>query len=167
LAAGRRVGVGRLVERAAVSPAPLVEITGGEPLLQESFRALAAGLRDGTNKRVLVETNGSMDISAVPAGVVAVVDVKCPGSGEGGSFDPGNLGRLRRYDELKFVISDRRDFEWAAAFVRRNGLPGACAAVLFSPAAGRLDPARLARWIVRGGVAARLQVPLHRVLGLK
>jgi len=166
LAPGRAEPVAALVHAAAAARTPLVEVTGGEPLLQEDFPALAAALRDGTDATVLVETNGSRDLSAIPEGVIAVVDIKCPGSGEGGSFDLANLDRLRPCDEVKFVLTDRRDYDWARAFAADHALFGHCRTVLFSPAAGRLEPDRLAGWMLADRPAARLQVQLHKMLGV-
>jgi 7-carboxy-7-deazaguanine synthase len=159
--------VDELAQQAAAAVVPLVEITGGEPLLQPGFPGLARGLRSATGGTVLVETNGSLDISIIPEGVIAIMDVKCPGSGESARMDPRNLGRLRRSDEVKFVLTDRADYEWACALVRRHDLPAVCAAVLFSPAWGRLEPKLLAEWIAADRVAVRLQLPLHKVLGVR
>jgi len=113
-----------------------------------------------------VETNGSLDISSIPHDVVAIMDVKCPGSGEAASFDAANIERLRRMDEVKFVLSDRRDYEWATEFVRQSGVASRCHAVLFSPVAGGVEPAELARWILSDGLPVRLQVQLHKFLGI-
>ena len=118
-------------------------------------------------KTVLVETNGSCDISLVPDGVVTIMDVKCPGSGELGTFDVRNLGRLRRRDQIKFVIYDKRDYEWAKAFVEQHALPGVCEEVIFGPVSGALSPEDLAEWILEDRLIVRLQVPLHKILGLK
>ncbi|MBA4387754.1 MAG: 7-carboxy-7-deazaguanine synthase QueE [Verrucomicrobia bacterium] len=164
---GRKTSVADLVRRSRASAAAIVEITGGEPLLQEAFGALACDLRDRSGKRVLVETNGSMDISTIPSGVAAIVDVKGPGSGECGSFDPGNLARLRKYDEVKFVICDRKDYLWARRFTREHELPERCGAVLFSPASRKMSAGQLGRWIVQDGVPVRLQVQLQKMAGMK
>jgi len=164
LAAGHEESVDALVTAAVAARTPLVEVTGGEPLLQDGFRALATGLRDRTDATVLVETNGSRDLAVIPEGVIAVVDVKCPGSGEGGSFDPANLARLRAYDEVKFVLTGRRDYEWARGFAADHALFGRCRAVLFSPAADRLEAELLAGWMLADRSAARLQVQLHKML---
>ena len=147
--------------------AAIVEITGGEPLLQPGFRELAAGLRDQGGKPVLVETNGSLDISAVPAGVITIMDVKCPASGVSEAMDPANIGRLRPQDEVKFVLSDRKDYEWARDFVKRHNLATRCHAVLFSPAFGRLPAKEVGQWIIDDGLPVRVQVQLHKVLGMK
>ena len=124
------------------------------------------GLYDMKFEKVLVETNGTLDIGGLPPGSVAIVDVKCPGSGAGDSFNLVNLDRFRRHDEVKFVLSDRGDFEWAAGFVKRHGLAGRCAAILFSPVAGRLDPKALAGWLVESKLPVRLQIQLPKTLGV-
>jgi len=156
-----------LVARWKKSRAAIAEITGGEPLLQAGFRELAAGLRDAGRRPVLVETNGSRDISTIPRGVIAIMDVKCPGSGERAALDPRNLGRLRPADEVKFVLADRADYLWARRFVRRSGVARAGRAVHFSPVGGRLDASKLARWILADGLPVRLHVQRHKCLGLK
>jgi 7-carboxy-7-deazaguanine synthase len=165
--AGADVAVAELVAEAAAARAAIVEITGGEPLLQPGFPALAAALRDGCGKPVLVETNGSRDLSLVPAGVIAIVDVKPPGSGESARNDAANIARLRPADEVKFVLADRADYEWALAFVLRHGLAARCRAVHFSPAAGRLEAAELARWLLADSAPARLHIQLHKAIGLR
>lgn len=158
--------VSELVEAFVKSGAPLAEITGGEPLLQPGFADLATGLlpHGGT---VLVETNGSRDLSVVPAGVIVIMDLKCPGSGEADAMDFGNVGRLRPCDEVKFVIGDRGDFEWACGMVERHNLAGRCRAVLFSPVFGALAADVLGGWILAARLPVRLQLPLHKVLGIK
>ncbi len=163
---GRAVEVGALVEEAASQWPDRVLITGGEPLMQKAFPELAGAL-GRTGKRVYVETNGSHDISVIPETVRTIMDVKCPGSGEGASFDAANLSRLRPWDEVKFVLSDRRDFDWAASFVIENHLNHICRAVLFSPIPGKLEANALAKWILDDQIPARLQIQLHKLLGLK
>jgi len=114
-----------------------------------------------------VETNGSLDISVIPEGVIAVMDVKCPGSGEAAAMDFGNLKRLRAHDEVKFVVADRKDFDWACRVVRKYKVTGRCHAVLFGPVEGRLPAAVLAEWVVESGLPVRVQVQLHKVLNMK
>lgn len=164
---GKPVAVEELVEMACVSGAPVVEITGGEPLLQPAFRELVVELREQFPGLILVETNGSLDISVIPAGAVAVVDFKCPGSGEMDANDWGNVARLRVFDEVKFVLTGRADYDWAVEQVRRHELEKRCKAVLFSPVPGALEPAELARWLCADRLPVRLQVQLHKVLGMK
>jgi 7-carboxy-7-deazaguanine synthase len=163
---GERRTIPSLVEEYVKSGLAIAEITGGEPLLQPRTPQLAQALLDAGARTVLVETNGTMDIGVIPPGAVAVVDVKCPGSGAGESFNWVNLDRIRRHDEVKFVLSDRADFDWAADFVRRHELAGRCNAVLFSPVAGRLDPRVLAGWLVELKLPVRLQIQLHKMLGM-
>jgi 7-carboxy-7-deazaguanine synthase len=120
---------------------PLVEITGGEPLLQPGVHRLMAMLADA-GLTVLLETSGSLDIARVDPRVVRIVDVKCPGSGEAEKNRWENLAQLRPRDELKFVIAGREDYEWACAQVRERGLAER-ATVLFGPVWGALEPRRL------------------------
>lgn len=139
-----------------------VEITGGEPLLQEEVYPLLEALLNA-GRRVLLETNGSLPLDRVPAGVVKIVDVKCPGSATGDSFDRDNLRLLCPGDELKFVISSRVDYDWAVAFLREQGLPGG-RIVHFSPMTTLLPPGLLADWILADRLPVRLQIQLHKVL---
>jgi 7-carboxy-7-deazaguanine synthase len=165
---GRRTPIASLVRAFARGNAAIAEITGGEPLAQPGFRELAVRMRDGGGGRpVLVETNGSLNISVIPDGVIAVMDVKCPGSGEAAAMDFGNLKRLRAHDEVKFVVADRKDFDWACRVVRKYKVPGRCHAVLFSPVEGNLQASVLAEWVVESGLPVRVQVQLHKVLKLK
>jgi 7-carboxy-7-deazaguanine synthase len=140
----------------------LVELTGGEPLLQKEIGALAGRLLE-CGYEVLCETGGSLPVDRLPAEVVKIVDVKCPGSGEVEANDWTNLERLDpARDELKFVIADRADFEWAAETVRARDLGRF--RVHFSPAFGRQDPTSLAEWILADGVPARLNLQIHKFL---
>jgi 7-carboxy-7-deazaguanine synthase len=142
---------------------PLVEITGGEPLLQEDVYPLMDELlRRGCT--VLLETGGHRPITRVPSAVVKIVDVKCPGSGESSSTDWANLDRLAPHDEVKFVIKDRADYEFALDAVRRHRIERRCAAILFSPVHGVLDPRTLSEWMLADRAPARLQVQLHKVI---
>ena len=164
---GEDVTVPALVEACRGSGAALVEVTGGEPLLQAGFPALAGALRDSCARPVLVETSGSCDISLVPEGIVTIMDVKCPGSGESASLDVRNLSRLRRQDQVKFVLSDRLDYEWARSFVERHRLLSSCREVIFGPVSGILSAKDLAAWMIEDRLTVRLQVPLHKILGMK
>jgi 7-carboxy-7-deazaguanine synthase len=141
----------------------LVEITGGEPLLQPAVHALMSELADAGHE-VLLETGGGLDIAAVDPRVRRILDVKCPGSGESANNHWSNLDHLRTGDELKFVLAGRADFDWAVAVVAerelaRRGLP-----IHFSPVWGAIDPAELARWILADRVPVRLGLQLHKVL---
>jgi len=164
----RTVPVASLLEEAQSAPVPLIEVTGGEPLLQAATPLLLQGLSRIPGKTVLVETNGSLDIACIPESVVAIVDVKCPDSGEAGSFDIDNLRRLRPRDELKFVISSRADYEWACRFVRAHDDVWRAAAVHFSPVvAAGFRAEDLAAWIVEDALPVRLQLQLHRLLQMR
>lgn len=139
---------------------PLVELTGGEPLLSPHVPGLAASLADA-GRTVLVETNGSRDISVLDPRVVAVMDIKCPGSGMEPQNDYGNLDRLRPRDEVKFVLAGREDYLFAREMTRR--VP-AGNTVHFSPVADRLAPADLAAWMVADRPRARLALQLHKYI---
>jgi 7-carboxy-7-deazaguanine synthase len=154
----------------------LVEITGGEPLLQErEVVALMQRLLDG-GYTVLLETSGERPLERVPHRVIKIVDVKCPNSGEPDTFHMENLDALNSQDEVKFVLSDRSDYEFARDFVARHHLAQRVNAVLFSPAFSKeastardtsyclLDPRELAEWILADGVPARLGLQIHKFI---
>lgn len=143
-------------------PGVPVEITGGEPLLQEEVYPLMEALL-AAGRLVLLETNGSLALDKVPAGVVKIVDIKCPDSGAAESFAPGNLRQLAPLDELKFVISSRDDYNWAVDFLREHRLSGD-RIVHFSPVTTILEPGTLADWILADRLPVRLQIQLHKVL---
>ncbi len=141
----------------------LVELTGGEPLLQkEIYPLLDQLLAEGY--RVLVETSGERDISLLPRPVVKVVDVKCPGSGEEGKFCFANLAALESKDQIKFVILDERDYEYARQFLAKHELHKVVNEVIFSPVFGQLSPRHLAEWILRDGLDVRLGLQLHKFI---
>jgi 7-carboxy-7-deazaguanine synthase len=142
---------------------PLVEITGGEPLLQDDVYPLMEALL-ARGLTVLLETGGHRSIGRVPGAVVRIVDVKCPASGEAHRNDWTNLAALAPHDEVKFVIQDRTDYDFAVDVVSRHDLAGRCAAILFSPVKGVLDPATLSAWMLADHVPARLQIQLHKLL---
>jgi 7-carboxy-7-deazaguanine synthase len=154
----------------------LVEITGGEPLLQErEVVALMQRLLDGGHT-VLLETSGERPLERVPHRVIKIVDVKCPNSGEPDTFHLENLDAINSQDEVKFVLSDRSDYEFARDFVARHNLGQRVHAVLFSPAFSKeasgardasdclLDPRELAEWILADGVPARLGLQIHKFI---
>jgi 7-carboxy-7-deazaguanine synthase len=115
-------------------------------------------------RTVLLETGGQIDISRVPGKVVKVMDVKCPGSGEAGKNHWENLDRLGSRDQVKFVIKDREDYEYARDVVQRRALERRCAAVLFSPVHGALDPKQLSEWVLQDRVPARVQLQIHKYI---
>lgn len=159
---GRAMSVDEVLEGVACYGCDLVEVTGGEPLLQPDAVPLLRALL-GRGYGVLLETSGSLSIEEVPEGIVRIIDVKCPGSGETRGNRWENLDHLRERDELKFVIADRQDYLWAADQVRERKLASRCT-ILFSPVHGVLDPARLAEWILEDRLPVRLQIQVHRVL---
>ncbi|HTR67035.1 MAG TPA: radical SAM protein [Terriglobales bacterium] len=175
---GRRMSAEEILrEVEKLSPSGgLVEITGGEPMLQErELVPLMQHLLD-LGYSVLLETSGERPLAGVPKGVVKIVDVKCPNSGEADTFLMENLEALRLPDEVKFVLSDRADYEFARDFVAQHRLGQTVNAVLFSPAfskeasGGRstehclLDPRELADWIVADNVPARLSLQIHKFI---
>jgi 7-carboxy-7-deazaguanine synthase len=171
---GGRRSVAELVETACGFGTPLVEVTGGEPLLQPGVHGLIASLCD-RGRTVLIETSGACDISPCDPRSIVILDLKTPGSGECGRNDLGNLDRLRPRDEVKFVITDRGDYEWARATIRSHGLAERCHAVLLSPVfeqprgleilgCGGLSPKTLAEWMLEDRLPARMQTQLHKAI---
>ncbi len=159
---GDPMTIEEVLERVGSYRCPLVELTGGEPLLQpEAIDLMRALLARG--HEVLLETGGSLPIECVPAGVRRIIDVKCPGSGESGRNRWENLDALRPGDELKFVIAGREDFDWAARETRSRALHEK-AAVLFSAVHGALPAGDLARWVLDDGLPVRVQMQMHKLL---
>jgi len=149
---------------------PLVELTGGEPLLQKETVPLAEHLR-AAGYQVMIETSGERFIGELPKDVIRIVDVKCPDSGEPNTFDLRNLDQLTKKDEIKFVISTRNDYEYARDFTRQHRLEDLVHAVLFSPVHEDpkgtwpgLDPRQLVEWMLEDGLSARLGLQLHKIV---
>jgi len=142
---------------------PLVEVTGGEPLLQEAVYPLMEGLL-ARGKTVLLETGGHRSTARVPADVITILDVKCPGSGEADRNCWDNLGRLRPHDEVKFVVTDRADYEFARDVIARHELAGRAAAIHMSPVHGVLDPKTLSEWVLADRLPVRVQLQLHKYI---
>jgi 7-carboxy-7-deazaguanine synthase len=141
---------------------PLVELTGGEPLIQPEIIPLTASLLD-SGFRVLIETGGSLPIDGLDPRAVVIMDIKCPGSGMDHTMCWANLEHLKSVDEVKFVIRDRADYLYAADIVRRHALDRRCA-LLFSPVFGELEPRRMAEWILADGLPVRLQLQQHKII---
>ena len=160
---GRKLDVDEVVAAVEQYRCDLVEITGGEPLLQEDVYPLMDRLL-ATGATVLLETGGHVSVARVPAAIVKVVDVKCPGSGECDRNAWDNLSRLTDRDQVKFVIADRVDYEFARDVVRRHTLETRCGTVLFSAVHHLLPPARLAEWMLADRLPVRLQIQLHKLL---
>lgn len=161
---GERLSIDEVMERVRRYPARLVEITGGEPMLQEREVIPLMERLLGEGYGVLLETSGERDVSRVPREAVKVVDVKCPGSGEGGTFRMSNLDALTPNDELKFVLAGRADYDFARAFMREHPVRGKVRAVTFSPVFGQLDARELAEWILADGLEVRLGLQLHKFI---
>ncbi len=174
---GRKMAVEDIEQEITrLAPSGLIEFTGGEPMLQERElvpmmeRLLARGYT------LLIETSGERPLENVPKAVHKIVDVKCPGSGEGGSFRESNLATLSHIDEVKFVLTDREDYEFARDFNRQHGLDSIVNSVIFSPAFSKtpstqrdtsnaqLDPRLLAEWILQDGLNVRLGLQIHKFI---
>ena len=160
---GRKMSVDEVIAAVDGHSCPLVEITGGEPLLQEDVYPLMDRLLAG-GRTVMLETGGHRPTTRVPAAVLTIVDVKCPGSGEAGRNHWSNLDRLSRHDEVKFVVQDRADYEFARGVIARYDLPSRAAAVLMSPVHGVLEPKTLSEWMLADRLPARLQLQLHKYI---
>jgi 7-carboxy-7-deazaguanine synthase len=157
-----------------LAPVKLVEFTGGEPMLQEKELVPLMERLLGQGYELMIETSGERPLERVPRAVHKIVDVKCPGSGEGGSFRMANLECLTERDEVKFVILSREDYEFARDFIREHGLERRAGQVLLSPAFSKtpsgarstencvLDPRELVEWMLADGVPARLSLQIHK-----
>ncbi len=160
---GRKMSVDEVVELAERYECDLIEITGGEPLLQEDVYPLMDRLL-ASGRTVMLETGGHRPITRVPLRVIKIVDVKCPGSGEAEKNEWDNLSRLAPHDQVKFVVKDRGDYEFARETVARYGLASRVRAVLLSPVHGELDPKTLSEWMLADHLPARLQLQLHKYI---
>lgn len=162
---GDVVPIAELLEYAGKHPAAIVEITGGEPLHQENVYLLMEKLL-AAGRTVLLETNGSMDLGDVPADVVKIMDLKCPDSGMHTHMRFENIALLTPPDEVKFVLSSRRDYEWAVDTIKKYKLLASQPApgVILSPASGNLPPELLAEWMLADQLQVKLQVQLHKTL---
>jgi 7-carboxy-7-deazaguanine synthase len=154
--------IGEVLEKVAAFGCPLVEITGGEPLLQPQVIPLMDELLKQGHE-LLLETGGSLPIDDVPAGVRRIVDVKCPGSGCSDANRWENLNHLREGDELKFVLAGRADYEWAAEQISRRQLAARCP-LIFTAVHGELNPGEMAGWVLEDRLHVRVQVQLHKQL---
>ncbi len=174
---GRKMSLEEVeAEVVRLGPCALVEITGGEPLLQDREVVSLMERLLAVRHTVLLETSGERPLARVPTGVIKIVDVKCPGSGEGGTFRLDNLAALGPRDEVKFVLTNREDYEFAREFVAEHELAERVNAVIFSPAfrkeaAGArdsshclLDPQLLAKWILADGLNLRLGLQIHKFI---
>jgi 7-carboxy-7-deazaguanine synthase len=160
---GRKRSLDEILAEVELVDCPLVEVTGGEPLLQEEVYPLMQALVD-RGRTVLLETGGHRSTARVPSAVVTILDVKCPGSGESDRNDWTNLERLRSHDEVKFVVKDRIDYEFARDIIRRHRVAERAAAIHLSPVHGVLDPQLLSEWVLIDRLPARVQLQLHKYI---
>lgn len=160
---GRKRTVDDVVNQVAGFGCPLVEVTGGEPLLQADVYPLMDALL-ARGHTVLLETGGHVSLERVPDRVITIMDVKCPASGESSRMNWDNLDRLRPRDEVKFVIQDRADYEYARRVVAERRLGTRAAAALFSPVHGVLDPRLLAAWVLEDRLPVRVQLQVHKYI---
>jgi len=160
---GRKMSIDEVVVEVDRHGCDMVELTGGEPLLQKDVYPLIERLL-AQGRTVLVETGGHLSLARVPAAVHTIMDVKCPGSGQSHTTDWDNLSRLDANDEVKFVIRDRADYEYACDVLARHPVAGRVAAVLFSPVHGVLDPKTLSEWVLDDRLPVRVQLQVHKYI---
>ncbi len=159
---GQEMSIDDVMDSISGFPCNLVELTGGEPLVQEGAIPLMERLLEA-GYEVMLETSGSLDISGVDPRVKRILDVKCPGSGMSSRNRPENLALLTPHDELKFVLKDRHDYEWAKDMLHREKLTEICP-VYFSPVWDSLPSGELAEWILDDGLEVRFQLQIHKFL---
>jgi 7-carboxy-7-deazaguanine synthase len=159
---GSSIAINTILEQVASYGARYVTVTGGEPLAQKNCIILLRALCDA-GYEVSLETGGAMDIAAVDARVMRVVDIKTPGSGELSKNRWENLPLITPHDEIKFVLCDEADYLWAKELIAHHQLAAKCP-ILFSPVHGAMNPTHLAEWILRDRLPVRLQVQLHKIL---
>ena len=159
---GAKMRIGEILDAVRARRTPHVTVTGGEPLAQKDCLALLTLLCD-EGYQVSLETGGAVDIAAVNGRVVKILDIKTPGSGEESKNRRDNLAHLRPHDQIKFVIRNRADYEWASAKLRAQRLNEICE-VLYSPSHGELPAATLADWVLADALPVRLQIQLHKYL---
>jgi 7-carboxy-7-deazaguanine synthase len=152
-----------VIEKALSFGTPLVELTGGEPLLQEGAIPLLRELCDA-GRTVLLETSGERDISLVDPRVHRIMDLKAPGSGESHRNRWENVAHLSSRDEVKIVLADRADYEWAKGVIEEHGLERRVNEVLLSPVWGELDPKDLVKWVLEDDMPVRVQIQMHKVI---
>ncbi len=160
---GAEMSVGDIIGRVRLAGIKLVEITGGEPLLQKEEALILAGNLLDDGYEVLIETNGSRSIQGIDKRAVVILDVKTPGSGMSEQTDLSNFDLLRPSDEVKFVICGRADYEWSKEVIVRFSLADR-AKILFSPALDMIQPSQLADWIVEDRLTVRLNTQIHKYI---
>jgi len=160
---GKKTSLREIIDRVSTFDCPLVEITGGEPLLQPNVLPLMSMLCD-TGHAVLLETSGAHDISKVDSRVHRIMDLKTPGSGEAEKNFWSNTEHLTKLDEVKFVMGSREDYEWSREKIENFNLTQRCRAVLFSPIFGRIDPRQIVEWILADKLDVRFQLQMHKFI---
>lgn len=160
---GTKMSLDEIAAKVAAFETSLVEITGGEPLLQRSVLPLMERLCE-MGKTVLLETSGALDISAVDSRVHRIMDLKTPSSGESEQNMMSNIDHLTGGDEVKFVIGSEQDYEWARNVIWEFGLPERCGAVLLSPVFGKIEPRQIAEWVLRDKLEVRFQLQMHKFI---
>ncbi len=159
---GKNLSVEQILKEIKKYKCQYVEITGGEPLLQDGTPFLVDSLIDKGFK-VLVETNGTKDVSVISDKAVIIMDIKCPSSGESDKTDWDNLKRLGPKDEIKFVLGEKSDYDWAKKVIKEKDITGKFT-ILLSPVRGKIDPSTLAERILTDNLNVRLQLQLHKIL---
>ena len=157
------LSINEIVEQAVRSGISLVEITGGEPLLQKNVLSLCDELIEN-GLSVLMETNGSLLISDINPKVTRIIDCKCPSSGESGKMNFDNFSYMSANDEVKFVLVNEEDYIYAKSVISRHKLTNITQKILFSPVLGKLEPKLLSKWMIRDKSSARLQLQLHKII---
>ncbi|MFP4194748.1 MAG: radical SAM protein [Desulfobacterales bacterium] len=160
---GSRIEITEIIDAVKKYGFPLAEITGGEPLMQAGTPELAMRLLD-EKIEVLIETNGTYPIDLLPEGCIRIMDIKCPGSRESCKTDFDNIARLGGRDQVKFVVCDRNDYEYAKDIIKRWGTVFPAIPALISPAAGMADEAEVAAWILEDRLDVRLHLQLHKII---
>ncbi|MEO2044327.1 MAG: radical SAM protein [Nitrospinaceae bacterium] len=163
--AGKNFTLEEVLKKVETFKVPLVEITGGEPLMQEDVYPLMNSLLE-KGYQVMLETGGSLSIDRVPEKIIKILDIKCPGSGEELKNHLENLKLLSPHDEIKFVLLDRSDYEWSRDLMQKLKLPSS-AQILFSPVYDKLKLKDLSKWILEDQLPVRLQTQLHKVIWSK
>jgi 7-carboxy-7-deazaguanine synthase len=160
---GKEMSISEILLQIREHPTKLVLVTGGEPMLQKSVYELFQALLD-EEYTVLVETGGQMPLADVDPRVHKIMDLKCPSSGMSGRNDYRNVHSLTSNDEVKFVVGNREDFDWACEIIRTYELASKAGVILFSPVYGKLSYSDLAEWVLSCRLAVRLQIPLHKII---
>lgn len=160
---GTRMSRAEVLEKALAMNTPLVELTGGEPLLQPAVLPLMSELCDA-GRTVLIETSGERDVSGVDPRVHKIMDLKAPGSGESKTNRFENLSHITDRDELKFVLCDRADYEWMRDTIRLHALPSRTKNILASTVFGKLSPKQLVEWVIDDNLPVRVQLQMHKYI---